>query len=91
LPVRLNPLTVKVCAAEAVPRVAVNAVSDADVAIDGGGTTVPLMATDLEVAPELVTEILPESAPAAAVAAIRTEIVVMASVPLLGVSVAVPV
>lgn len=71
----------KVCGAEAVPAVVVNAASVPVVVIDGGGTTVPLTATVWPVAPMLDTVMLPETAPAGAVALMRTETVVAPSEP----------
>ena len=85
LPVKFAPLTVKVCGAEAVPAVVLNAASVPVVVTDGGGTTVPLTATVRLVAPVLDTVILPETAPAGAVALMRTEIVVAPSEPPLAV------
>jgi hypothetical protein len=81
LPVRFAPLTVKVCTAEAVPAVVLNATNVLVVVIDGGGTTVPLTATVWLVAPVLDTVILPETGPANAVALMRTETVVAPSKP----------
>jgi hypothetical protein len=72
---------VKVCVAEAVPAVVLNAASVPVVVIDGGGTTVPLTATVGFVAPVLDTMMLPETAPAKAVALTRTEMVVTPSDP----------
>ena len=63
------------------PSVVVKEVNVPDVERDGGGTTVPLTATDLLVAPELATPMLPLGEPTTAAAAIRTEIVVPAKVP----------
>lgn len=71
----------KVCGAEAVPAVVVNAASVPVVVIAGGGTTVPLTATVWPVAPMLDTVMLPETAPAGAVALMRTETVVAPSEP----------
>jgi hypothetical protein len=80
-PVRFAPLTVKVCVAEAVPAVVLNAANVPMVVIDGGGATVPLTATVWFVAPVLDTVILPEAAPTGAVALMRTETVVAPSEP----------
>ncbi len=80
LPVRLVPLTVKVCAAEAVPCVAVKAASVLDTVVDGGDTTVPLTATVLLLAPLLETVMLPLGEPTVA-AVRRTEMTVLAKVP----------
>ena len=80
-PVRLAPLTVKVCGVEAVPAVVLNAANVPMVVIDGGGATVPLTATVWFVAPVLDSVILPEAAPTGAVALMRTETVVTPSEP----------
>ena len=80
LPMRLAPLTVKVCAAEAVPCVAVNAASVPVTVIAGGGTTVPPTPTVLLLAPPLETVMLPLGEPTFA-AVRRTEIVELARVP----------
>ena len=82
LPVRLDPLTEKVCAAEGVPCVAVKAANVPVTVIDGGGTTVPLTATVLLLASLLETVMLPLGEPTFA-AVRRTEIVVLAKVPAL--------
>ena len=63
-------------------------VNELDVDSEGAGTTVPLTATDLLVAPELATPMLPLGEPATAEAAIRTEMVPEAD-PLLSLTVAV--
>ena len=86
LPVRLAPLTVKVCAAEAVPCVVVKGVKVPEAERDGAGTTVPLTNTDRLAAPALVTVMLPLTEPTTAPAAMRTEIVVAATVPDTGVN-----
>ena len=80
--VRLDPLTEKVCAVEAVPCVAVKAAKEPVTVIDGGGTTVPLTATVLLLAPLLETVMLPLGEPTFA-AVRRTETVVLAKVPAL--------
>jgi hypothetical protein len=73
LPVRFAPLTVKVCAAEAVPAVAVKLPRDAGLTLkDGGALTVPETASVRDVAPALATLILPVKTPAKALAAMRT-------------------
>ena len=86
-PVRFAPLTVKVCVAEAVPAVVLNAANVPMVVIDGGGATVPLTATVWFVAPVLDTVMLPDTAPTGAVAVIRAKTEETASDPLLGASV----
>ena len=85
MPVRFAPLTVKVCTAEAVPAVVLKADNVPVVVTDGGGTTAPVRATVRLVAPVLDTMMLPETAPAGAVALMRTEIVVAPSEPPLAV------
>ena len=72
------------------PWVAVNAASAPVTVIDGGGTTVPLTATVLLLAPLLDTVILPLGEPTLAAAESRAEIVVPAKVPALGVNVRLP-
>ena len=86
LPVRFAPLTVKVCTAEAVPAVVLNATNVPVVVIDGGGTTVPLSDNVWLVAPVLDTVMLPDTAPTGATALMRTEIEDTSSEPPLGVS-----
>ena len=81
LPVKFAPLTVKVCGAEAVPAVVLKADNVPVVVTDGGGTTAPVRATVRLVAPALDTMMLPETAPAGAVALMRTETVVAPSEP----------
>ena len=83
LPVKFAPLTVKVCAAEAVPCVAAKETKDDKTLKEGGNPTVPLAASVWLAAPALNTVTLPETEPLGAVAAIRTEIVVDATDPLL--------
>jgi hypothetical protein len=90
LPVKLDPLTVKVWGADADPSIALKALNDPDVESEGGATTVPLTANVLLVAPPLDTVMLPLSAPMLAAAEIRTEIVVLANVPPLWFSVRLP-
>jgi hypothetical protein len=80
--VRFAPLTEKVCAAEAVPCVAVKEANVPVTVIAGGGTTVPLTATVLLLAPPLETVMSPLGEPTSA-AVRRTEIVVPANVPAL--------
>jgi hypothetical protein len=89
--VRLDPLTEKVCAAEAVPCVAVKTANVPVTVIDGGGTTVPLTATVLLLAPLLDTVMLPLRDPALPAALTRAEIVVPANVPAPGVNARLPV
>ena len=65
-------------------------VSVPEVERDGAGTTVPLTATILLLAPLLDNVMLPLGEPTAAAAESRTETVVLATVPALGVSVRLP-
>jgi hypothetical protein len=81
LPVKFAPLTEKVCGVEAVPCVAVNEASVPVTVIDGAGTTEPLTATVLLLAPPLDTVMLPLGEPTLAAAERRTEIMVLVSVP----------
>ena len=80
LPVRFAPLTVKVCAADAVPCVVVKTDSVPETVTEGGGTTVPLTDTVWLLAPLLDTVTLPVGEPTLASAERRTEIVVLARV-----------
>ena len=77
----------KVCTAEAVPCVEPKATKDDKRLREGGNTTVPLAASVWLAAPALDTVTLPETEPLGAEAAIRTEIVVDATDPLLRVRV----
>ena len=79
---RLAPLTVKLCGAEAAPSVVVKEVNVPDVERDGAGTTVPLTPTVLLIAPPLEAVMFPLGEPTLAAAERRTEIVVLANVPL---------
>jgi hypothetical protein len=83
LPVKFAPLTVKVCDAEAVPCVEPKATKDDETLREGGNPTIPLTAKVCVVAPALDIATLPNTEPLGAVAAIRTEIVVDATDPLL--------
>ena len=88
--VRFAPLNEKVWAVEAVPCVAVKTANVPVTVIDGGGTTVPLTATVLLLAPLLDTVMLPLGEPTLAAADSRAEIVVPGKVPALGVNVRLP-
>lgn len=90
LPARLEPLTVKLCDADAEASVALKGVSVPDVASEGCGTTVPVTPTVLMLAPLLATEMFPLGEPTLAAAERRTETVVLANVPVLGVNVRLP-
>jgi hypothetical protein len=81
LPVRFEPVTVKLCAVDAAPSVVLKGVNVPDVERDGAGTTVPLTPTVLLLAPPLDTVMLPLGEPTLAAAERRTEIVVLVSVP----------
>ena len=87
LPVKFAPLTVKVCAAEAAPCVAVNGERLETAIIAGLEPTTPAAGRVRSVAPPELIRTLPPTEPLGAVAAIRTEIVVEATDPLLWVSV----
>ena len=90
MPVRLAPLTVKLCGAEAAPSVVLKGVNVPDVERDGAGTTVPLTPTVLLLAPPLETVMFPMGEPTLAAAERRTVIDALAKVPALGVSVRLP-
>jgi hypothetical protein len=90
LPVRLEPLTVKVWTDEAAPSVVLKEASVPAVERDGGATTVPLTAIVLLLAPLLDNVMLPLGDPTLAAAERRAEIVVLANVPAPGVSVRLP-
>ena len=85
-PVKLAPLTVKVCAAEAMPCVAENEEKSEATAMAGWEPTTPETASAPSVAPSELMRMMPEAAPSGAVAAMRTEIVVAASAPDTGVN-----
>ena len=86
-PVKLAPLTVKVCAADTAPSVALNAETLETTAMAGWEPTTPEAESVLSEAPSELMRILPETAPLVAAAAIRTEMVVVATEPLLAVKV----
>src|SRR5205814_1410622 len=91
--VKLVPLTVKVAAVPAVPAVVVPRLSVLGVTVTVGvGTalTVPVAATFCAVAPVLVSVMLPVTGPCAAAELMRALMVVVATVPDVGVSVTVP-
>ena len=84
--VKFAPLTVKVCAAEAVPWVALKPLRDAGLTVnDGAAFTVPETESVAEVAPVLATVITPPVKELAGVpAAMRISMDVTATVPLTG-------
>jgi hypothetical protein len=90
LPVRLDPVTVKLCEADDAPSVVLKGVSVPDVESKGCGMTVPLTLTVLLLAPLLDTVMFPLGEPTLAAAERRAEIVVLAKVPAPGVSVRLP-
>src|SRR5947209_8079496 len=90
--VKLLPLTVKVFTAPAVPAVVVAKSSVAGVTVRVGVTTaltVPVTDTFCAAAPVLVSAMLPVTAPWAAAALMRALMVVVGTVPLVGVKVTV--
>ena len=88
--VRLLPLTVNVLAVPAVPTVVEprSRVPGVTVIVaTAAAFTVPVTVTSCSVAPVLVEATLPLMAPAVAVLAMRVEMVVLATVPVVGVNV----
>ena len=90
MPVKFAPLTVKVCAAEVVPWVALKPLREAGPTVnDGAALTVPETESVAEVAPVLATVIAPPVKELAGVAAaMRISMEVAATVPLTGDTVA---